>query len=163
MERHPIPDHPNYSASADGRIWSVARGSLRELRQGVATVGRYRRAQVTLGRGNHRKVATLICLTFHGPRPEGHEAAHLNGNSLDNRASNLAWKTRVENELDKIEHGRSNRGSRQWKAKLTDQDVQEIRRLAAGGTRQAEIAARFKISQPTVSEIASRKKWAWLT
>lgn len=162
MDVLPIPGYPRYFVSADGRIWSQARGPLRELVPGIALVGRYQRAQIRLGRGPTYKVAALICLTFHGPRPsEQHEVAHLNGDSLDNHAANLAWKTHAENEADKIRHGRTNRGTRQWQAKLTDQDVREIRRLA-GTMRQADIAARFGIKQPTVSEIISRKKWAWL-
>lgn len=130
----------------------------------METVGSYRRRVVSLGRAAQgKKVAHLICATFHGPRPEGYETAHLNGDSLDNRANNLAWKTRTENELDKIEHGTSNRGVRQWQAKLTDDEVREIRKLAASGTPQAILARRFQVSQPTISEVANRKKWAWLT
>lgn len=88
---------------------------------------------------------------------------HCNGNSIDNRASNLAWKTHSENEADKIAHGTSNRGQNNWTSKLTEDDVREIRRLwATGNYYQRDLAVHFCITQPSVSAIVTRKKWSWL-
>jgi hypothetical protein len=75
---------------------------------------------------------------------------------------NLAWKTPAQNQADRIAHGTSNRGVRHGRAKLTEADVIEIRRMAAAGTLQAEIMTRFGIAQTTVSQIVTRKIWAWL-
>ena len=36
----------------------------------------------------------LIALTWIGPRPEGYECHHRNGDMYDNRASNLIWLSR---------------------------------------------------------------------
>lgn len=122
----------------------------------------YKRAQVFLGQRNQWKVATLVCTVFHGPRPDGHEVAHLNGDPLDNRAENLAWKTPAANQADRIEHGTSNRGTQHGRARLTEEDVKQIRRMAAAGRPQAEMMAQFGIAQTTVSQIVTRKTWAWL-
>jgi hypothetical protein len=105
----------------------------------------------------------LVCTTFHGDPPgPGYHAAHANGDSLDNRAENLSWKTPKENEADKIAHGTSNRGDRQWNSKLTLEKVIRIREeYAKGGVTQRDIAVKYGISQPTVSEIVNRRKWAW--
>lgn len=103
----PIPGYPNYSITPDGRIWSdprpgsrggwmsPPRGShgYRTVRLGVA--GRFRTLTVHF----------LVALTFHGPRPEGMEIRHLNGNPLDNRAENLAYGTQGQNMLDRVRHG----------------------------------------------------------
>lgn len=51
------------------------------------------------------KVHTLVLEAFAGPKPEGMEARHLNGNSRDNRSVNLTWGTRSENNLDRVAHG----------------------------------------------------------
>lgn len=40
---------------------------------------------------------SLICSTFHGPRPEGYQSDHLNGDILDYSAANLEWVTPKEN------------------------------------------------------------------
>ena len=53
------------------------------------------------------KVHVLVCSAFHGTRPsdidgDDHvEAMHLNGDSLDNRAVNLAWGRHVDNVREK--------------------------------------------------------------
>ena len=39
----------------------------------------------------------LVCTAFHGPRPEGYECDHINGNNMDWSASNLRWVTKAEN------------------------------------------------------------------
>ena len=39
----------------------------------------------------------LVCTAWHGPRPEGYECDHVNGNNLDWSADNLRWVTRAEN------------------------------------------------------------------
>ena len=40
---------------------------------------------------------SLMCATFHGPRPEGYQCDHLNGNKFDYSAANLEWVTPAEN------------------------------------------------------------------
>jgi DNA-directed RNA polymerase specialized sigma subunit len=57
---------------------------------------------------------------------------------------------------DKTVKGRSSRGSKHNKAKLTEKQIPKIR--AAKGT-QKEIAARFGVSQQTICYIKSNKLW----
>ena len=40
---------------------------------------------------------SLMCVTFHGPRPIGYECDHINGVVTDYSASNLQWVTPAEN------------------------------------------------------------------
>lgn len=47
----------------------------------------------------------LVMLTFAGPQPEGNEVRHLNGDRADNRLSNLAWGTHLDNMRDQRKHG----------------------------------------------------------
>ncbi len=52
------------------------------------------------------------------------------------------------------------RGERHVNAKLTEDDVREIRRLyAAGIAKQQGLAERFGVSQVKVSQILLRKSW----
>jgi hypothetical protein len=52
-----------------------------------------------------RKAHHLVLLAFVGPRPEGMETRHLDGNPRNNSLSNLAYGTHTENMQDKIRHG----------------------------------------------------------
>lgn len=42
-------------------------------------------------------VSHTVCLAWNGPRPEGYECDHINGVTMDNRASNLQWVMPEEN------------------------------------------------------------------
>jgi DNA invertase Pin-like site-specific DNA recombinase len=75
---------------------------------------------------------------------------------------NLAYGTPAENQADRVAHGTSNRGRRQWQNRLTEDQVHEIRRLRSEGFMQKEIAERFGIARTTVSGIANGHQWAWL-
>lgn len=104
-----------YVASDDGLVLSLARMSTgswqrqvpeRLLKQKLNRAGYY---VVTLYRDAVRhyiSVHILVASAFHGTRPESAECVrHLNGNSRDNRAVNVAWGTHKENYADQIRHG----------------------------------------------------------
>lgn len=111
-EWKPIPKFPNYEASSLGRIRSLDHIS----RDGRAIKGRILRTwfsgsklqyeYVSLGSEYKCGVHRIIALAFHGePTYLKCEAAHLNGNSRDNRAENIQWCSRQENEDHKKIHG----------------------------------------------------------
>ena len=51
------------------------------------------------------------------------------------------------------------RGEHHWKAKLTRQQVVEIRKLQAEGVEQKELARRFGVAQSTISMIVNYWNW----
>lgn len=57
------------------------------------------------GKAYVRKVHRLVLEAFVGPMPPGLVCRHLNGCPTDNRLSNLAYGTHVENAQDAIRHG----------------------------------------------------------
>lgn len=108
-------------------------------------------------------VHVLVATAFHEKPDDGvyREVRHLDGNSLNSRFDNLAWGTRVENQADRILHGRTNRGERCGTSKLTQRQVDAIRVLLEDTLMsQEEIAKWFGISEATVSGIKHNKKWA---
>lgn len=97
-----------YEVSSRGRVRSSARGPGRSERVRSLSADRYGYLTVGLSRDGKQtthRVHVLVAVAFHGERPAGLQARHLNGNQTDNRADNLAWGTRVENARDKIAHG----------------------------------------------------------
>ena len=55
-----------------------------------------------------RLVHLLVLQTFVGPRPDGMEGCHNNGDPSDNRLVNLRWDTKSENTKDRVRHGTHN-------------------------------------------------------
>ena len=118
--------------------------------------------QVRVSGESQRRVHVVVCELWHGQRPEGMEAAHSCGRPICWAGEHLRWATRAENAADMVLHGTAPRGERNGFAKLTADEVREIRRLVAAGETQAVVAARFEVRQATVSLIARRETWRHL-
>lgn len=58
------------------------------------------------GSGRTFNVHALVAAAFMGPRPDGMEVCHNNGDHHDNRAENLRYDTHSANALDIVAHGR---------------------------------------------------------
>ena len=116
-------------------------------------------------RGRNSDAHRTMCILAHGepPTPK-HEAAHSCGNGSGGCVNphHLRWATRAENMEDRALHGSGNRGGTHYNAKLTEDDVRQIRAISSG-LSQSEIAHQFGIDASHVSNIVSRKAWAWLT
>lgn len=107
----------------------------------------------------------IVCKLANGPPPTStHDAAHSCGKGHEGcvNPQHLRWATRAENMADCIKHGTSNRGERCGSAKLTREQVREIRALRSNGATLKELATQFGIGQQTVSHIHRRTTWAWL-
>ena len=50
-------------------------------------------------------VHAIVALAFLGPRPDGYEVAHGNGDRADARLENLRYATPKENQADRYLHG----------------------------------------------------------
>ena len=73
----------------------------------------------------------------------------------------LVLGTRIDNARDAVERGRTCRGERHPSAKLTAEDVREIRRLyESGNTSHARLAARYGVSPGAVGAVVRRECWA---
>ena len=97
----------------------------------------------------------------------GKTVMHLCDNPACFRYDHLYLSTQKENAKDASDKGRMHpiggvRGERNNKARLTKQQVLEIRAACAAGEFQRVVAARYDIGQTTVSHIVHRESWAWL-
>jgi bacterioferritin-associated ferredoxin len=115
------------------------------------------------GKVTNMTVSKLVCAAFHGPKPTNrHQAAHWDGDKKNNRADNLRWATPKDNCGDRFRHGTSVRGKQNPRARLTENDVRQIRTLIASGTLQTDVAKMFSVSKQCVASINCRRIWAWL-
>jgi hypothetical protein len=56
----------------------------------------------------NRMIHVLVTGAFIGPRPDGMQVRHLDGNKLNNRTENLSYGTPSENQFDRTKHGTNN-------------------------------------------------------
>ena len=106
-----------YEVSSQGRVRSVDRtvtysnGRVchlegRVLRTPLSKRGGYPFVNLCIqGKCQVRTVHSLVAEAFIGPRPEGAEVCHNDGNPANNRVDNLRYGTSSDNALDKVRHG----------------------------------------------------------
>ncbi|MEU8829426.1 NUMOD4 motif-containing HNH endonuclease [Streptomyces sp900116325] len=97
----------NYEVNDLGQVRSRPRRRTKGgiLRLKIAKVGYPMVSLCANGKQESRFVHHLVAEAFLGPRPEGLQVRHLDGNPLNCTISNLAYGTRSENERDKLRHG----------------------------------------------------------
>jgi hypothetical protein len=100
----------------------------------------------------------LVAEHFIGPIPRDKEVAHLDGNSLNNVAANLAIVTHMENEKHKEWHGTVGRGETHAQAKLTAEQVREIRLLGPHDSH-AVLAEHYGVTKSMISKILLNIFW----
>jgi hypothetical protein len=152
-----IPGYPGYKISDRGEIVSFKQKNPRVLRTRVSTAGN---EQVRLmgpdGKKHSHNVGNLVLRAWVGPPPPGQQCRHGPRGRLCHELSNLCWGTRVEDSADKVRDGTDNRGEKNPSAKLTEQDVLDIR--ASDMTRQ-QLADKYGVSYQQINDIINRKKW----
>lgn len=147
-----IDGFPGYEVSDAG---GVRRGG-RSLTPDTDDRGR-RRFTLRRDSRSHKFMASrLVLAAFVGPCPDGMEACHDNGDCADDRLVNLRWDTHSANLLDRRRHGTNVQGEMINTAKLTADQVREIRRVGHPIRRHAE---KYGVSETLVSLILRRKVW----
>ena len=167
-----IPGYDGYQASSLGRVKSIDRtlnitmrgkNTVRRHRGRVLSPGRHSEAHpyqyYQLGRGVSVGGHILVALAFLGERPVGYVVAHIDGNPENNKPDNLYNATKKENQADRLKHGTTTSGEDHPSAKLTENDVANIRQMLKHGVLQKDIARKYGISQPSVSNIARETRW----
>jgi hypothetical protein len=123
-------------------------------------------ARLSAYHGLGQNVCRIICERVHGPAPsKKHQASHTchKGNQGCVNSQHLLWETSLENGARKSTRTDAigGRGSRHYKAKLTEDQVRTIRSLLPT-MRKTAIANRFGVTIDTISAIADGRSWAWL-
>ena len=111
----------------------------------------------------HRLAWTLI----NGKIPKGLFVLHTCDNPPCVRPSHLFLGTQKDNVLDMETKGRGRhlgvQGIRHGMAKMTEDQVREIRSKCETGIPQNTVAKEFNISKMAVSRIVRRESWRYLT
>lgn len=167
-----IKGYPDYEVSNLGRVrsWRLKGNTTKPVTEPrilkFATCGSGRKYYAVKlyrdNKGKSHRVHRLVLETFVGPMPEGLEVRHKDGDSFNNRLDNLVYGTHLENMADQKAHGTAvyHNGESHGMARLTEQDVLELRRrYAEGGVTQYQLADEYGVDQTNISLIVRRKKW----
>jgi len=154
----PIQNYTRYFVSNLGRVCGPTGKILRQ-----ATRLGYKR--VNLCKSSSYKthsVHLLVLEAFIGACPKEKEAHHINHNPSDNRLSNLEYITHSENVQIAYDSGRKvaipQPGENHPLAKLTNNDVLEIRRIAYS-IPSVVVAKHYNISTASICNILKRRSW----
>ena len=130
--------------------------SPRIRRDGYSMVGLYD------GRGTPKNVQAhrLVAQYFLPPpsNPLKIQVNHIDGNPSNNHVSNLEWVTPKENSQHAVKTGLFPRCGSHHLAKLSDNDVLQIRELYRDGLNQYQIAIKFNVNQSVISRYITRAR-----
>lgn len=116
-------------------------------------------------KGKGGPAARFVCELRHGPPPSKiHQAAHSCGKAHLGCIApwHLSWKTPKENQADRLIHGTHHRGEKSPWAKLSRQDVEDIKVLVKT-IIQRDVAKFYGVSQQHISDIVNRRRWDYAT
>lgn len=113
-----------------------------------------------------KNVSRYICEQVHG-KVDSHKihARHLCGKAHEGCVNprHLEWSTVSVNQMDRVDHGTSNRGEANGKSKLAEIDVIDICVQLNLGNNIQNIADEFNVSFATIYDIKAKRRWSWLT
>jgi hypothetical protein len=169
-----IPSSPGYSVSEYGDVFShtvVVRGKGHKAGfSSIIDYSVYKKLRpCDNGHGylivhfhnkyikKHRTVHSLVAEAFIGERPDGLMIRHIDDNPKNNHYSNLCYGTALDNMKDRIRNSGTFGGEKNWYAKLTNEQVKEIRSKALNGVSHVEIAREYGVNPSNVSHITRYK------
>ena len=159
----PIPGYEGrYEVSDQGRVFRVKRYPLKN----IALRRNYQRVILYLNGARHyQAVHRLVAAAFIGKCPDGYVVNHLDGNPANNCASNLEYTTQRENirhAFRVLKRPPHHRGETTHFAKLSDNDVIQIRHMRLNGWTYKAIAAEFNTKPANVWHICKNRTWKHL-
>jgi len=110
--------------------------------------------------GTYQRTHALSCEWTHGPNPGGLVVAHSCGRPNCVNPRHLRWATITENAHDKEGHGTVVYGVKHPNARLTEDDVREIRASWEAGVTFSDIARHYGIHRVHARNIVRLKVWA---
>lgn len=147
--------HPKYEVSNFGRVRRcVAASGTRVGKILSGWIGGCDYVYVGLSSGSivrNKLVSNLVLEAFVGPRPNGQECNHKDGNKTNNCVWNLEWTTYSGNIRHAIDFG--------LRKTITKSLAWEIKKLLHYGLSSAKIGRRVGVAYQTVINIKHGYAW----
>jgi hypothetical protein len=162
-----------YAVSSNGRIKSYDRlvtelnGKTRTHKGRLVTLkktGCYHGVSLFLHGVGQRYYAHRLVAEAFIPNPDGRpEVNHKDGNKFNNCVLNLEWATRSENAKHAFAMGLTDppparKGESQHSAKLTEHDVNQIRKTFKPGMGRL-LAQKYGVTPPSIYGVINGRTW----
>lgn len=154
----PYKFNNNYKICSNG---SILNKSNKKLIPFISNQG-YEIVSLPDENGKFKKfsVHRLVTQAFRGEKTKEFVVNHLDGNKINNNINNLIWTTHSEN----LKHAYLNKlnipkiGEKHISAKLSDDNVREIRTLINEGLTYDKIATKFNVSRTLIGSIKNKRR-----
>ena len=146
----PIPGFTGYEVSDEGQVRSYRKnpaGRLMRPAKNIRNHYRYAMLQSDSGKPTAVHVHRLVLLAFVGPKPDGLQTRHLDGDTENNRLDNLVYGTVAENAADRVRHGTSRVPTRRFTG------PREVPDRLPGELTTAEAAVRLGYTRNNVTHL----------
>lgn len=144
------PSYPAYEASSLGRIRRIATGNIIKP---IPAMNGY--VVMNLWRGDHYKrmeMHRVVADAFLGRQEPGVVVNHLDGDKHNNVPKNLEYTTYTGNMLHSLSR-RCAKGPLSPRARLTNEQAEEIRQRSWRGEECRHLASEYGVSKTTISQI----------
>lgn len=160
-----VESNPKYEVSDCGRVRNKKTHRILKPQVNRTCKAGYLTVSLSNGFRNRKSffIHRIVAHAFIGARPKGLECCHNDGNSRNNHIENIRYDTHKNNGADSIKHGVMPHGERHHDAKLTEQNVREIRfkHLPRKYTREM-LAQEYGVSYSTIHHILGGRTWKYL-
>lgn len=146
-----------YTISDTGEVFSVKNGIVLKTqpRNGYECV-----CLSLNGKRQYPNVHRLVAIAFIDNQDNKEQVNHIDGNKMNNNASNLEWCTHSENMKHCFRVGlQSNVGENHSRSVLNNDDIRKIIELSVKHS-QSEIAKMFSVGQSCISRVVNRVRWS---
>ena len=155
------PEFTDYEFSISGMVRVTKNGKEKPL-VGTKCGAGYRAIDFRSNNANKKReyIHRVVCFLFNGPPAANQQCRHLDGNILNNAASNLAWGTAAENANDKKLHGTLPFGEKNPMARLTRSDVEAMRETRITKNKPYHLIAKeYGVSTMTAYRAVTNQSW----
>ena len=165
----PIGNFPDYAISNHGRIKRLNPWFKRPLRIQPGYLlhpifnGKYLVVNLfRKGKVKQHHLHSLVAKHFLGEQKKGLCVNHKDFNVFNNHISNLEYLSRADNVRYTVKHHRHAHGIRHPMAKLSEENVRQIRNLIRLGHSNKQIARIFHVGRTAIDGIKNSRTWRHL-
>jgi len=169
-----IPGFDNYGCTKDGKILSLSMRAhnyhikrIKQLSAAKSPDGYMKVALCKNGKGHTFLVHTLVAMSWIGPKENGMQINHKDGNKTNNSIDNLEYVTHAENIRHSWEIGLRDdfskklrekvSGEKHYSSKISDEQFLQLLNDHKMGMRNKDIAKKYGLHQSTVSHYTGKR------